>query len=231
MCSNDRRLAMKRARHLGRRSLWSDNNSHFGRSAALALSGVRTTCGQGLRAFDCCRDKARQDKCKIISAYGVTELCVSTVRQVSHSLISRVYQCVGTSMGTKIVCSYIEVHCMGAPPGAIWPQTTDPRGLGVSESKFVDTSVLAIKMSQTSHQCLRKEDARVLISVGEIWCQQVQGQGALLVSRLILHPPWGACRTLSSFANSSVCGRAIAMSADLEDSVSFDDILGRCLIL
>jgi hypothetical protein len=41
---------------------------------------------------------------------------------------------------------------MGAPPGAIWPQTTSPRGLGVSASKFVDTGVLAIKTDQASHR-------------------------------------------------------------------------------
>lgn len=49
-----------------------------------------------------------------------------------------------------------------------------------------------------------------------------------MVSSLILHPPWGACRTLSSFANPEMCEQAmayIAMAAQIQDSFRIDDIL------
>lgn len=146
---------MKRARHLGRRSLSRNDNSHFGRNAAITLSGVRTTCGQGWRAFDCCRDRARQDKCRMISAHGKAYfLCIVLSASIAPTQISYISMLRHINGIQDVLLQ--QVCCMDTPPGAIWPQTTSPSGLCVSPSKFGNTGVLATKTTQASHRCLEK---------------------------------------------------------------------------
>jgi hypothetical protein len=80
-----------------------------------------------------------------------------------------------------------------------------------------------------------RRNIRVGISVEWSWRQCRQGQGDLQVASPILHPPWGACRTLSSFASPTICTTyghgAWVHGRGLQVSVHFDDILASCLSL
>jgi len=83
--------------------------------------------------------------------------------------------------------------------------------------RFGDTGVLATKTTQASCRCLNKEHCSRYISRMDVKASaHVQGQGplAFLVSSLILHPPWGACRTLPSFASPTIYAQTMAVAVD-----------------
>lgn len=142
---------MKRARHLGRRSLSTSISGGMRLSHYLeAGPRVGKVCAHSIAAVI----NPRQNKWRNNFGFMVRRLrldfCVSTLRQVSRRFHIAYINAFGTSVGVKIAYSISRFIAWMVRRAQFGPRWQVQGGPHVSASELVDTSIMAIKVTQAS---------------------------------------------------------------------------------